>query len=239
MPIPISERPFDVLASQLAADQLAGSPTLGSGLGLTEYDHDLPDMSAAAIAKRERQDDDWARRLGALSADDLTADELIDRDLVLMVLRGRAVMRSFADWRRSPDHYAGAALSGVFGLLMHRLRPAPELATAVAARLAATPELLQQGIDNLDPELAHPALLRRGLGMVRAGAGYARSVAGEFAQSDGRAEVAAAGELAAAAFEGFAGHLEALAERAHGEWAIGEDRYDALLREAEGLGYGT
>jgi uncharacterized protein (DUF885 family) len=51
--------------------------------------------------------------------------------------------------------------------------------------------------------------------------------------------VAAAGEIAAAAFERFADHVAALAETAHGEWAIGQERYDALLLEAEGLGYGT
>src|SRR4051812_41341675 len=239
MPIPTSERPFDKLASELAADHFESAPTLASALGLTEYDHALPDMSADAVAGRERQDDSWTQRLRSLATEELTPDEALDRDLVLMVLRGRAVMRSFADWRRSPDHYTGPALSGVFGLLMQQLRPESELAGAVAARLLATPDLLQAGIENLDPELAHPALLRRSLGMVRAGTGYARSVAGQFDESEGRAEVAKAGEIAAAAFERFAEHVSALAERAHGEWAIGQARYDALLLEAEGLGYGT
>src|SRR3712207_8398032 len=40
-------------------------------------------------------------------------------------------------------------------------------------------------------------------------------------------------EVAAAAFERFGAHLEELAQRATGEWAIGEERYDALLRHAE------
>ena len=48
-----------------------------------------------------------------------------------------------------------------------------------------------------------------------------------------------AGEQAAAAYERFAEHVEALVEKATGDWAVGEQRYDALLREAEGLGYGT
>jgi uncharacterized protein (DUF885 family) len=239
MPIPTSDRPFDVLATQLAADQFAAAPTLASSLGLTEYDHLLPDMSRDAIAAREKRDDEWTQRLRDLAVDELSPDEVIDRDLVLMVLRGRAVMRDWADWRRSPDHYAGTALSGIFGLLMHRLSPEPELARAVAARLNATPDLLQSGIDNLDADLAHPAILRRGLGMVRAGVGYARSVAAEFDDRSGRAEVAAAGEVAAEAYERFATHVEALADRARGDWAIGEGRYDSLLREAEGLGYGT
>jgi uncharacterized protein (DUF885 family) len=239
MPIPTSERPFDKLATELASDTFEASPTLASDLGLTEYDHLLPDMSAAAIAARDQRDDEWTQRLGDLPTAELTEDEALDRDLVLMVLRGQSLVRDWADWRRSPDHYAGPALTGVFGLLMHRLRPEPELARAVAARLRATPDLLQAGIDNLDPELAHPAIVRRGLGMVRAGIGYARSVAAEFGEASGRAEVAAAGEVAAQAYERFAVHVSSLAETAHGEWAIGEARYDALLREAEGLGYGT
>ena len=156
-----------------------------------------------------------------------------------MVLRGRELMRDWADWRRSPDHYAGTALSAVFVLLTTRLRPEPELAAAVAARLRGTPALLDQGMANLDPALAHPALLRRALGQIAAGAVYARTVADEFANEESAALVRDAGELAAAAFERFGEHVEALVEKATGEWAIGEQRYDALLREAEGLGYGT
>ncbi|MEP6759909.1 MAG: DUF885 domain-containing protein [Sporichthyaceae bacterium] len=239
MPIPTSDRPFDRLAGELVADQLAADPVLGSTLGLTEYDGLLPDLSEQAIAARERSEDSWLERFRALPDAELDADEQIDRDLVVMVLQGRAAQRDWADWRRSPDHYAGAALASVFGLLMHRLRPEPELAAVVAARLTATPTLLEQGIANLDPALAHPALVRRALGMAQAGAVYARAVAAEIDDEQGRELVAAAGEEAGVAFERFGAHLETLAEAAHGEWAIGEERYDALLRNAEGLSYGT
>lgn len=242
MPIPTGDRPFDQLAAELIETQCAANPLLGSVLGLTEYDESLPDMSADAVAARERDDDAWITRLNALDETELSADERVDRDLALMVLRGRQIMRDWADWRRSPDHYAGTALSSVFTLLTNRVRPERELAEAVAARLRATPELLQQGTANLDPSLAHPALLRRSLGQIGAGAVYARSVADEFAEVDGGAAAEAvreAGEAAASAYESFGTHVESLVERATGEWAIGEARYDALLREAEGLGYGT
>jgi uncharacterized protein (DUF885 family) len=239
MPIPLGDRPFDRLAAELVADQCAASPTLGSVLGLTEYDEALPDMSVAGIEARDRAEDAWAGRLRTLDDAELSADERIDRDLALMVLRGRQLMRDWADWRRSPDHYAGTALSAVFVLLTTRLRPEPELATAVAARLRGTPALLDQGIANLDPALAHPALLRRALGQIAAGAVYARSVADEFADGASAALVREAGEQAAVAYERFGEHVEALVEKATGDWAVGEQRYDALLREAEGLGYGT
>lgn len=239
MPIPTGARPFDALAAELMAHEFAADPVLGSALGLTEYDERLPDLAADAIAARERAEDEWSRRLRALEESELSADELIDRDLALMVLRGRAVQRDWADWRRSPDHYAGTALTGVFNLLMNRLRPEPELARAVAARLRAVPRLLEQGTANLDPALAHPALLRRALGQIGAGAAYARSVPAEFTDDGDRSLVAAAGEVAALAFERFGAHVESLVDVATGEWAIGEARYDSLLRQAEGLDFGT
>ncbi|MGN6244492.1 MAG: DUF885 domain-containing protein [Motilibacteraceae bacterium] len=233
------QRAFDRLAGELAAEELAAEPVLASALGRTEHDERLPDLSAGAVAERQRREDAWAARLAALADDDLTADERIDRDLVLMVLRGRQVMRDWADWRRSADTYAGAALQGVFVLLLHRLRPEAELAEAVAARLRATPVLLEQGAGNLDPDLASPDLLRRALGQAAAGAAYARSVAGQFGGDAQQRTVAEAGEVAAAAFERFGAAIEDLAARAHGSWAIGEERYDARLRLAEGLSYGA
>lgn len=232
-------RPFDDLAAELMADQLEADPVLASALGVIEHDHRLPDLSAEGIASRQHREDRWTSRLGLLADADLEPEERIDRDLALMVLRGRALQRGWAEWRRMPDLYAGTALSGVFGLLLNRLRPEPELAEAVAARLRGTPALLAQGTANLDPGLAHPALLRRSLGQIGAGAAYARTLAGEFTDARSRALVVEAGEPAAVAFERFGEHVEGLVEKATGEWAIGEERYDALLRQAEGLSYGT
>lgn len=230
---------FDGLVDELIADQFAANPVLASALGADGHDDRLPDMAATAVASRESADDAWTQRLAAVTDERLSAEQRIDRDLALMVLRGRAIMRDWADWRRNPDHYAGPALTGIFSLLLNRIRPEAELASSVAARLGALPELLDQGIANLDPELASPDLLRRSLGQIAAGAAYARAVAGEFGDGPGRQRVAAAGETAAGALERFGEHVSDLAERATGGWAIGEDRYDALLREAEGLSYGA
>lgn len=230
---------FDELLRELIDEQFADNPLLASALGDTRFDEALPDMSADAIADRARREDEWAIRLAGHDDSSLEDEQRVDRDLALMVLRGRSLMRDWADWRRSPDHYAGTALTSVFTLLLNRVRAPGELAQAVAARLDATPGLLAQGEANLDPDLAHPALLRRALGQIAAGAAYARSVSGEFADPADRSRVAEAGERAAAAYERFGAHVESLVGRATGDWAIGEARYDALLQEAEGLGYGT
>ena len=64
MPIPVGDRPFDRLAAELVADQCTASPTLGSVLGLTEYDEALPDLSADGIAATQRVEDAWVDAAG-------------------------------------------------------------------------------------------------------------------------------------------------------------------------------
>lgn len=231
---------FDRLLDQFIADELAADPTTATSLGVPGYDDRLPDLSSDGFAWRAASDDQWSARLTEVDEAALSADQRIDRELVLMTLRGRAIVRDWADWQRSPDTYTGPALNGVFTALLHRLRPEPELVADAATRLRAMPDLLAAGRANLDPELASPLLVRRALGQARGAVGYLREdLPAEVADEAGRRQLAEAGALAASACEEYATFLEDLAERATGDWAIGEERYSALLREAEGIGYGA
>jgi len=141
-------------------------------------------------------------------------------------------------WRRQPEMYLNPGLSGVFGLFLHQLKPEPELARAAAARLREVPRVLEDGRRNVQPELAPEIYVDRALRQARAGARYAREfVAQEVAEPALRAEVAEAGALAADAMDAFARWLSELLPRAHGEWAVGEERYTRLLRDKELLQY--
>ena len=229
------------LVDALLADELAASPLLGSSLGLTEHDGRMPDLRASAVAEREAADVRHLAAFEALPDDAMTEPEdRADRDLAIAVLRGRRAMRDWADWRRSPDHYTGPGLNGVFTLFLHRLRPDAEIVPDACARLRGVPALLEQARDNLDPSLASPLLVRRAVAQARGGITYTGSQVGDaVADADLAAELRAAGQVASAAYASFVPWLEDLAERATGDWAIGEQRYDALLREKEGLPYGT
>jgi uncharacterized protein (DUF885 family) len=225
---------FSGLAKRFLDEEVADSPLLASQLGIAGFDDRLDDLSEAAFDARRRRSADWLTRLEAVPDAGLTADERIDRDLVGSILRGRAIMADWEMWRRQPDTYLTPGLSGVFTLFLHRLRPEPELARAAAARFRAVPEVLAAGERNLRAELAPAVYVERALGQARAGIRYARELAPlEVADPGLRAEVAAAGAVAADAFERFAGLLERLRERARGVWAIGEARYTRLLREKE------
>ncbi|GAA2334497.1 hypothetical protein GCM10010376_63790 [Streptomyces violaceusniger] len=127
-------------------------------------------------------------------------------------------------------------LFGVQALFQHRLRAPAELARDAAARLRQAPELLHHASHALDPSLTSPRLLRRAAHHARAGAAFCRDAATlvEPDDTDSRTSLHTAGDIAADAFEQFASILDTLADNAHGDPAIDEARYTAVLTTKEG-----
>jgi uncharacterized protein (DUF885 family) len=232
--------PFATLAAAYLDELWADQPSGATFRGVDGHDDRSPDLSAAAVADREQRADGWMARFGELDDTLLGDDERIDRDLVVSALRGQQIRRDWRDWQRSPDTYLEPALMGVFALFLRRPLPEPELVAAAEARLRAVPDLLDAGRANLDPDLAPEILVRRAQGQCQAGQVYARDlVPAEVTDPGLRARLAEAGQVAAGAFASFGAFLDDLAGKAAGDWALGEERYSALLQEAELLTYDT
>jgi uncharacterized protein (DUF885 family) len=235
---PTASGAFDTLVSAYIDELFADRPALATFQGRDGLDDRSPDLSATAITERESRRDRWLARFDELGDAVLTPGQRIDRDLAVSVLRGEQVTRDWQEWRRTPDFYLSPALMGVFSLFLRRPLPEPELAAAAEARLRAIPDLLEAGRANLDAGLASEILVRRARGQCRAGEAYARDlVPGEIDDETLRAGLVDAGQVAADAFAAFGAHLDDLAERASGDWAIGHERYSALLRDAELLDF--
>src|SRR3954447_12195300 len=83
---------FASLVTTFLKEEYDDSPTLASGLGLTEYDEKLDDTSASAFKKRIASDDAWLERFKTMADAELTQAERIDRDLLISVLRGRQLV---------------------------------------------------------------------------------------------------------------------------------------------------
>ncbi|MEA3075185.1 MAG: hypothetical protein QOF60_93 [Actinomycetota bacterium] len=229
---------IDDLIDRFIASEMEDSPTRATALGIDGYDDQLGSFGAADFSRRSSSDATWLSTFASLADADLSLDERIDRDLVISTLRGRQVMEDWAVWRRDPATYLGPCLSGVFSLFLNRIHPEPELVAFASARLRAVPGVLAAARENLDPALASSVFVERAKGTARAGVVYARDlVPAEVADPALRSALAEAGEEAAAALEGFLSFLESL--EATGPYAIGEERYSALLTEKELLGYGA
>jgi uncharacterized protein (DUF885 family) len=232
--------PFSSLVKDYLDERYDESPTWASMLGLTAYDERSEDLSAEAFRRRDEAVLAWKRRLSAVGDDTLTADERIDRDVILASLRGRELMQPRLEWKRQPNTYLNPSLGGVFTLFLHRLRPERDLADAARARLVAVTKQVADGKANLDFALAPRVYVERAIGQARAAARYARElVPGEVKDPALRQKVAEAGATAAGAYEDFAAFLESNKARAGGDYAIGEELYTALLREKELLPFGT
>jgi uncharacterized protein (DUF885 family) len=223
------------LADLLDAD-FAVSPVFASQVGRTEFDHLLDDLSASAFESRDATAAALRARLDAIGVAGLTPDEAIDRDLARSVLRGRLILAPFRAWRRDPVVYSGPITGGLFTLFLHRLRPEAELVDAAVARLARAGDAIDAGIANLDPALAHPLIVERGLGAARGAARYVRDLVWlDVEDPAARGRLRQAGEVAAAQLDRWVNHLEAFLPAAHGSWQLGGAGYTAILRERETL----
>ncbi len=229
---------FADLADAFLREELDNSPVRGTALGLTEYDDRLDDLSEAAITRQIQRDAHWLETFRALTDDELSDDERIDRDLVVSTLRGRQIVEDFLMWRRQPDTYLNPGMQGIFLLFLHPLRPVEELVDAAISRMSQIPDNLADGERNLDPSLVPPIFLERAANQARAGARYVREILPSQVEDPKlRDRLAEQGERTAQAYEAYVAFLEDMRPKASGEWALGEARYSALLQEKELLGF--
>jgi uncharacterized protein (DUF885 family) len=230
---------FSTLVQQFLGEEYAEHPVRASGMGLTEFDDQLDDLSAEAFERRAASAAAWRRRFEAIGDEEISFDEAIDRDLIVASLTEQAVYDEWRVWERQPDTYLNPGMDGVYDLFLYQLRPERELVRAAAARLRQVPDNLAAGRANLRPELVPDILLDRAINQANAGANYTRVLLPNEVSEDNRVELADAGALAAKAFEEYAEFLESLRPAAHGDWSFGEDRYDTVLRQAEMLSFGA
>ncbi len=229
---------FADLTTEFLDAEFADSPVRASSLGLTDYDERLDDLSESAFDRRRSSDANWLEWFRAIPDADLGFDDQIDRDLVISILRGRQITDDFAVWRRQPDTYLNPGMTGIFILFLHGLRPMDQLVDAAVARMRLIPGNLDDGMRNLRPEMVPEIFLDRAANQARAGARYLREILpAQVEDGPMRARLAEAGEAAGSAYDGFVAFLEEMRPTASGEWALGEERYSALLREKELLGF--
>ncbi|AHH97072.1 DUF885 domain-containing protein [Kutzneria albida] len=217
---------------------LDANPMHAAMLGRTEQEHTFGDLSESGWLDRERQSAGWLDRLASVRPAD--QDAAIDRDLIVSHLRGQRARAQWPTWRRDPAVYAGSPIQSLFGTFLHRQQPEPELVASALSRLAELPGVFAACRANLDPELSCELLVRRALSSLRTARQFLTvTLPGEVADESLRAKLAEAGESAAEEAESLATYLESFAERATGDWRMGEQLYSTLLTECEMLGYGA
>jgi uncharacterized protein (DUF885 family) len=245
---------FDAAVAAFLREYFEAEPVSASFYGLTEWDAQLPDFTAAGFADREAATRRWLQRFttefgaapaaatgsaaqsGADPDATLSHDQKVDLALLRAHLGQQVATADFAHWRRYPTTYLE---NGVFELFMHGTRAEAEATAAAVERLRQVPAALAAGRDNLDPALVDAELLRQwALPNTAAQAAFMREGLEVFTQDPAHgAALRTAGNEAAEAYDEFGVYLGELAERATGSFVFGEANYDAVLGVGEGFDF--
>ncbi len=230
---------FDQDVARFLHEYFEAEPVGATFYGLTDWDAQLPDVSADGFARREAAAWRWlehfsGRRDGA--ARTLTHDQRVDLALLQAHLGQLAATADFTHWRRYPTTYLE---NGVFELFVHGTRDEAAATAAALERVRQVPAALAAGRENLDPALVDAELVRQwALPNTAAQAAFMREGLDAFVEEPAHREaLRQAGAEAAEAYEEFAVYLTDLATKATGNFVYGGDNYDAVLRVGEGFGF--
>jgi uncharacterized protein (DUF885 family) len=229
---------FEAAVATFLHQFFEAEPVGASFYGLTEWDHRLPDSTAAGFADRKAAARRWLATFTGWDPAVLGPEHRVDLALLLAHLGQQVATAEFAAWRRYPTMYLE---NGVFELFMHGTREEEAATAAAVARLAQVPATLEAARANLDPALVDADLVRQwAIPNTLAQAAFLREGLDVFVEDPSRRdELGSAGAVAAEAYEAFGTFLSDLAERASGHFAFGEANYDAVLRIGEGFAFGA
>jgi len=122
----------------------AWKPSEGTAAGFHQYDTRLEDWSAGAAAERIAMVKALHKRLAALRAGKLTADEAIDAEVLDGLLRAELLdLVTIGNWRKNPMNYISTPASAIDALMKRSFAPRAERLRSVIARLKAAPALFK------------------------------------------------------------------------------------------------
>ncbi len=201
-----------------------------------QEDAEPTNLSAESFAQELQQTKAYLARLRAIDISDLSIDEQIDWRFALSILRGQEIAQeSIQSWKKDPRVYMQFA---DIGRVIGQPGVAEEKANELLGILQQIPTRLINGQNNLEVYL--PRFQELSVFMAEGAISLFENDIATFAESvPGRKEaILNAGYAARIALESYLEFLKTeLPERQEGDWAIGKETYDAILRDQYLLSY--
>src|SRR6266851_7300815 len=141
-------------------------PSIAAGNGLHGHDDALEDFSARAIAAEATWLRAYRSRLEALDPAPLSADERVDRRILLGVVDGWLLdLDTVRTWTRNPMIYASAITDGIHNLMTMESAPAAQRMAQASSKLRAVPRLIAAARENV--RTPPRVFVERGIAMLR------------------------------------------------------------------------
>lgn len=230
---------FRALVDEVFDATLRFSPGTATARGFHQYDDRLTDASAEAVRRRTAELRDHLARAEALDAAALPPEEA--RDLRLLRSQLRYQLRDLEELRpfaRSPMTYLGIVSGACDSLVRRSFAPAPERLRSLIARERLVPELLTQGRAGVEPDLCTTihaeTALEQLAGLRLLFTEDLPRFAAEAGDAAARRDFEDANARVLAALDGYGAWIrETLLPRAAGQIALGRERFEILLRDAD------
>jgi uncharacterized protein (DUF885 family) len=223
---------------------VALDPTAATAIGDHRYDDRWPDVTEAGRGARLAFIDRWLAEFGGLATGDLTVEDAIDRDLVVMELEAeRFAETELRDETWDPLQWVYLLGDGIFPLIARDFAPLAERLASVAGRLEGIRTVLDgatvalQGPDDGRPvgRFQTEKALEQLPGIAEliddAMAEAERAAAGDEAVAALRARLDAAAADAKGALDVFEHHLrDDVLPRSEGEGRLGVELFARKMR---------
>ncbi|RLE27550.1 hypothetical protein DRJ54_07630 [Candidatus Acetothermia bacterium] len=235
------DQEFYQLAEAFIDRMLAEAPTAATYLGDHRYDDRLGHHTQEDI---RRQSDLTAGALAAFQAfppDELSPEARIDRELMVGI--AKSFLRDFQVLRghvRDPGYYPSECLGGIFSLIIRDFAPLPERVKSALGRLREVPRVLEEGKANLVPEEVPEVWCEVAIESASQGVALFTMLIPALAKHAPAIEgdLVSASKEAATAMEGYVSFLKGeVLPSARGDFAVGEELFEELLRETHMLDY--
>ncbi|MCY4340855.1 MAG: DUF885 domain-containing protein [Gammaproteobacteria bacterium] len=234
-PAASDESPWRSFTDEFVESHFAAAPTRAVWAGRHDYDGQLQAVTLAAIRENTAMLSGYARRTAEeFPADALTPAEELERQHLLSAIEGMLFGVEVAEYHlRNPAWYAGPLSPSVY--VAREYAPRDVRLAALTSHLEKIPAYLQQMRETLRPPFPRPFVrtaLVRFAGLASHLEGDLPGLFAAVADEDLQAEFAAALDSAVAALRETENWLELRLDDAAGDFALGEERYQELLRRA-------
>ena len=141
---------FHVLADQYFEQYFKFNPTAGTTVGFHQYDTQLEDSSAAGTAAQVAFLHAYERKLAALDAKALDANDAADLQVLVNNIKSQLLsLEVIRNWEKNPDNYSSGITGSVFVIMERNYAPADVRLRAVVARERRMPQTLADARRNL------------------------------------------------------------------------------------------
>ena len=218
------------------------NPVAATELGDHRWDDRLSDNTPAALESQYQELLAAQKEFQEMDAIDFSLDARIDHTLLGQILK--SFIRDYEKVEshlRNPGGYLNEAMGGVFMLIIRDFAPLPERLRSVLGRVQEVPRVLKEGQGNIVPALVPKVWAEVALEQAQQAAGLFGFLLPAMAAEDApdlQQELTEAGQAATQAVQEYIAFLEDdVLPRAAGNFAVGKELFDEMLRENHMVDY--